>query len=439
MLVPTENGTGGGPALETTETRNGEAAGQPANGVGPHALNRLLALPAPPAPKAEEPRPEDDRPVLAVFCYDEPAGATSRFVANLAGPLAARGVAVHAFTRQGLGSDVPGATVHVLGDAEDGDLLGRVQEFTHRACNAFLRRFEDSRAPVTLMGCEWSAVQAMSILRGIKDLNTILSLQSLERQRSDMSSELSRAIDAIELTGLREARTILVHEPATAEVARYWVPDCALRTACLHPIFPVPRFRRTLDAGAIKARYQVGPIDPTILYVGDLNERYGPDLLIKAMPAVLKNHPQARLVIVGDGGDYWPLRVYARYLLLEHAVRLPGSVEGDALDELIQAADVIAVPSREPTPWWPILAGWAARRPVVATHNAAPGLTEHEKDAVLFYPNVPSAVWGVERALFDGDLCQAMAVNGGRKLDERFGWGAVAAQVKELMAAQVAR
>jgi glycosyltransferase involved in cell wall biosynthesis len=438
MLVPTENGTERAAAPETTETRNGEGPGRPAqraNGVGPYAVNRLPALPA---PKVERALP-DHRPVLAAFCYDEPDGATSRFVANLAGPLAARGVAVHLFTRKGLGSVAPGAAVHVLGDAEDGSLLDRVQEFTHRACNAFLHQFEGSAAPITLMGCEWSAVQAMSILRGIKDLNTILSVQSLERQRSDMTGELSQAIEAIELTGLREARTVLVHEPATAEVARYWVPECADRTVSLRSVFPAQRFRRTLDPGAIKARYQVGPVDPTILYLGDLDERYGPDLLIKAMPAVLKNHPQARLVIVGDGGQYWPLRVYARYLLLEHAVRLPGSVEGDALDELIQAADVIAVPSREPTPWWPILAGWAARRPVVATHDAAPGLVEHEKDAVLFYPNVPSCVWGVERALFDADLCKLMAANGGRKLDERFGWGAVAAQVEELMAARAAR
>jgi len=346
---------------------------------------------------------------------------------------------VHVFTRKRFEPAAVGASVHVLGEAEDGSLLDRVQEFTHRACNAFLRKFQGATAPITLMGCEWSAVQAMSILRGIKDLNTILSLHSLERQRSDMSGDLSQRIEAIELSGLREARTLLVHEPATAEVARYWVPECADRTVCVRSIFPSERFNRQLDPGVIKARYQVGPVDPTILYVGDLDERYGPELLIKAMPAVLKNHPQARLIIVGDGGQYWPLRVYSRYLLLEHAVRLPGSVVGDALDELIQSADVIAVPSREPTPWWPILAAWAARRPVVTTHHMAPGLVEHEQDAVLCYPNVPSCVWGIERVLFDPELARTMGDNGSRKLAERFGWGAVAAQVKELLAPRAVR
>jgi hypothetical protein len=75
----------------------------------------------------------------------------------------------------------------------------------------------------------------------------------------------------------------------------------------------------------------------------------------------------------------------------------------------------------------------------VATHDAAPGLLEHERDAVLFYPNVNSCVWGVERVLHDAEFGRAIAARGNSKLDERFGWGAVAAQVEELMAARAAR
>jgi glycosyltransferase involved in cell wall biosynthesis len=322
----------------------------------------------------------------------------------------------------------------------DGDgLLDGVQEFARRACNAFLEHFQGGPAPVTLMGCEWSTVPALSLLRGIKELRTILSLHSLERQRSDLSGEVSRQIEAIELAGLREAQAILAHEPAAADVARSLLPACAARLATPRQVFPAHHFDRELDPGQVKARYQVGPVDPTILCVGDLDDRYGQDLLVKAMPAVLKNHKQARLIVVGDGALYWPLRVYARYLLLEHAVRLPGPVEGEALYELIRAADLIAVPSRETTPWWPIQAAWAARRPVVATHQAAAGLLEHTQNSVLVYPNVPSCVWGVERVLADPELGRAIASRGSRQLEDRFGWSGVAAQVQELMGVPSAR
>ena len=66
----------------------------------------------------------------------------------------------------------------------------------------------------------------------------------------------------------------------------------------------------------------------------------------------------ASVLMLAYGDAFWPLKVYARYLLLEHAVRLPGNIEGDQMAELVQAADVIVVPSREGTPWWPILAAW---------------------------------------------------------------------------------
>jgi glycosyltransferase involved in cell wall biosynthesis len=158
---------------------------------------------------------------------------------------------------------------------------------------------------------------------------------------------------------------------------------------------------------------------------------------MKSMPTLLRNNKQVRCIFVGGGSSYWPLRVYARYLLLEHAVRLPGPLEGQALAELIQAADVIAVPSRSSTPWWPIQAAWAARRPVVASHDAAPTLLEHQHDSVLFYPHESSCVWGLERVLFDAEFGQTLAQNGRAKLEDRFGWPLVAEQVEELLGVPV--
>ncbi len=136
---------------------------------------------------------------------------------------------------------------------------------------------------------------------------------------------------------LREAQVILTQESSAAEVARFWVPECAARLTAARQPFPVAPFNSKIDPGQVKARFQVGPIDPTILYVGDLSDRYGPDLLVKAMPAILRNHPQARLIVVGDGPQYWTLRVYSRYLLLDHAIRFPGSVVGQAMHELVES------------------------------------------------------------------------------------------------------
>src|SRR6202011_1128113 len=92
----------------------------------------------------------------------------------------------------------PGVVTHPLGRCEGDDRPARVQAFAGRACNAFLKRFQSTPAPITLMGFEWSAIPVLSLLRGIKNLDGLLSLHSLERQRSDMSSEISGQIEQIE-------------------------------------------------------------------------------------------------------------------------------------------------------------------------------------------------------------------------------------------------
>jgi glycosyltransferase involved in cell wall biosynthesis len=419
-------------------TTHDKRSDQPLTGAPWTEPQLRLALPLLPTVNGDAPHP-DERPTLAAFCYEAPDSIVGQCLAQTLTTLARRPVPIHLFARHAFELTAPGIQVHAIGDCEGEDLPAQVEDFTKRACNAFLRQFVNGSAHVTLMGCEWSSVEVLSILRGIKNVGTILSLHSLERQRSDMTSAVSKHIEEMELAGLREARSVLVHEPAVIEVARYWAPECADRMVQARPRFPVQQFESNLDPGAIKARYQVGPVDPTILYVGDLSERYGPDVLMKAMPTILRNNKQARLIVVGDGTLYWPLRVYARYLLLEHAVRLVGDVQGQALYELVQAADVIAVPSREPTPWWPILAGWAARRPVAATHQAAPGLVQHEQDSVLFYPSENSCVWGIERLLFVPELGRAIAEKGRHKLEERFGWNGVADQVAEMMGVTAAR
>jgi len=264
-------------------------------------------------------------------------------------------------------------------------------------------------------------------------LEVLVEYHSLEWQRTDVVSETARQIAEIELSGLREARTILVHQASTRDCALRVLPECAGRLEDVRMPFPVHLFRNDLDPGAVKGRFQVGPIDPTIVYVGDLAAAYGADLLVKAMPAILKNHTQARLVIVGQGSEYWPMRVYSRYQLLDHAIRFAGDLQGPPLFELIQAADIVAVPSREPTPWWPILAAWAAQRPVVASHEAAVPLLEHDHDSVLVYPNEGSLVWGIERLLFDLDLGRTIARRGHEKLLQRFGENVVAEQIAGLM------
>jgi glycogen synthase len=213
------------------------------------------------------------------------------------------------------------------------------------------------------------------------------------------------------------------------------VPDCADRIEMMTPMTMIHDFDFTLDPGEVKKRFQIGPTDPTILFVGDLCEDYGPDLLMKAMPKLLHNNKQTRCIIVGDGDLLWPLRVQSRYQLLDYAVRLTGHLDGQGLRELVYAADVVVVPSRKATPWWPIEAAWAANRPVVTTPNAAPALVHADQDAAVVVADEASIVAGIERILNDPEFARSIACDGRARLEERYSIGKVVARINEVMGA----
>jgi glycosyltransferase involved in cell wall biosynthesis len=421
--TPTEAAKNG-PTEASKATARPDPAATPATGKA-----QTPATPSSPPPKVP----------LAIFCRESQDSFIGRHVSQMVTALAGRGTKVHLFTPQPFPSPASGVRVHAVGGSNEGDLIDQTEDFGRRSAEAFRKQFA-AGDPVAVIGYEWQTIHALNQLQLTRsNLRPVLSVHSLERQRSDLTGEMSRRIEALEIAGMRMAGTVLVHDAGTGEVARQLAPESALRTVHAQTPFPREKFALDLDPGQVKARYQIGPIDPTILFIGDLSEKYGPDFLVKAMPAVLRNHKQARLAVVGDGTLFWPLRVYARYLLLEHAVRLPGSIQDDALAELVRAADMIVVPSRESTPWWPILAGWAAGRPVIASHQAAPGLLEHQHDAVLIYPTENSCVWGIERLLYDPVLSATLVENGKKKLEERFGWNAFAAQIEELAGVVAAR
>ena len=55
------------------------------------------------------------------------------------------------------------------------------------------------------------------------------------------------------------------------------------------------RFEGEIDQGAVKQRYGIGPLDPTVLFCGRLVQQKGPDLMIEAIPSVLQLLPQRQV------------------------------------------------------------------------------------------------------------------------------------------------
>jgi glycosyltransferase involved in cell wall biosynthesis len=372
---------------------------------------------------AREPNSARDRqPKLVVLCASSPDSPIVERATREAAALAQQGFDVRYYVREAPATPVPGVKVRVTPVDAGPDLVAIARDFASRA-RSELEHELDRRDEVHLLAHEWQAIPAMLALPADVTARRVLSLHSLETQRADMSTRGSLEIKRIEHEGLAAADAIIVRDDQTAEHAQNLVPAARKRLHYAREPFPVTEFDSKLDPGEVKARYAIGPTDPTVLYIGDMNHAHGPDLLIKAVPPVLRNHPQARVIFVGDGDLLWPVRVQSRYMLLDYAVRVVGHVGGAELRELVAASDIVVVPSRTRTEDWEILAGWAARRPVVATHEVA----------ALVYPNFGSLVWGIERVMYDPELGRRIGAAGYARLCQERGWHGVGAHLKAVL------
>lgn len=101
------------------------------------------------------------------------------------------------------------------------------------------------------------------------------------------------------------------------------------------------------------------------LGLGRLAEEKGFDCLIRAFKPVYDRHPEARLLIAGEGAEHKRLSELIRSLKLDPAVLLAG-YRKDAVN-LLHAADCFVLPSLKEPFGLVVLEAIAARCPVIAT------------------------------------------------------------------------
>jgi len=186
------------------------------------------------------------------------------------------------------------------------------------------------------------------------------------------------------------------------------------------------RFRPDGEVGARRRRRRV-------LVVGRLVERKGIGNVIEALADV----PDTELVVAGGSdrrhlaGDADAVRLgaVARRHGVADRVDFRGRVDRDALPALIRSADVVVcAPWYEPFGIVPLEA-MACGRPVLAT--AVGGLVDTVVDGVTgrhVPPRRPDLLADALRGLLDDPQTRAaMGRAGRRRVEERYGWGRVAA------------
>ncbi|MED5487376.1 MAG: glycosyltransferase family 4 protein [Candidatus Thermoplasmatota archaeon] len=159
---------------------------------------------------------------------------------------------------------------------------------------------------------------------------------------------------------------------------------------------------------------------PLILAVGRLVARKGYRTLLKAIPKVLENNPNAHLVIVGRGHMKRTLLRQAKKLGVSESITIESGLPFEQLAQLFRSADLVAYPSYYEGQGLIPLEAMASGTPVL-TVNDGP-LPEMVDDTVgaLFDINKPESLANaINEILSDSEARESMAENGRRRvLDE---------------------
>jgi glycosyltransferase involved in cell wall biosynthesis len=169
------------------------------------------------------------------------------------------------------------------------------------------------------------------------------------------------------------------------------------------------------DAGV--ARRELGFGDrPTILFVGRFERDKQVDVLVEAIPGILKQYPDALFVFVGDGSMRGELEDRCRELNTMSSVVFAGFQPRERLAKYLAAATVVWVSMS----WFVPYEAAVARRPVVAfdvewhsefvEHNVT-GLLVKDRD-------VRDMEIAVIRLLDDPALARSLATNAEKKFHE---------------------
>ncbi len=362
--------------------------------------------------------------------HSHAVGGIAAHVTELASALERRGHEVHVFTPPGYGtggvSRIDGVWYHYCPHALRRDFVDEIQEM----CRSFVWHFfqaEDYGGHFDVVHAhDWLASNAMVwIHRGRPDHRTVLTMHSTEFGRSGNHfwGGIAARIRDHERHGTYCAdRVIAVSQSLKQELMwMYNLPDW--KCSVIYNGVSAHRYDGSINVAAVKARYSVGPVDPTVLFCGRLALQKGADLLLEAVPGLLRWYPRARFLFVGDGHMRGYLQRRADQLGVAHATRFLGQRHGGELVTIFKACDVVCVPSRNEPFGIIILEAWAAGKPVVASQNGGPNeLIWHNVTGLKIYPLVESVGWGLGTLFTNFEWGRWMGGNGRRAAETAFSW-----------------
>ena len=367
--------------------------------------------------------------------YSIKVGGVAPHVSELSEALARRGHEVHVFTRRGdfeSYDKINGVHYQRVDSDSSGDILAQMNKMGDAiydrfgAVNKLFGQFD------IVHGHDWHPAPTLAKIKKDCSLPFILTMHSTEwgRNGNNFGYGISQEISHREWLGCYDASRVIV---TTRRMQDELIWIYSLPSDKIHIIpngIVLGKLRRALNAGRVKEKYGIHPMAPVVLFCGRMSFQKGPDLLVEAVPLILRTRSDARFVFMGEGVMRADCERRARDLGVADACRFLGYTSSSEKEELVNACDLMCVPSRNEPFGVVVLEAWDACKPVVATE--AVSIIKNFEDGLLAYVQPESIAWCINRLLGNPDEMKKLARAGFCRIEAEFGWETIAKRTEKV-------
>jgi glycosyltransferase involved in cell wall biosynthesis len=297
----------------------------------------------------------------------------------------------------------------------------------------------DNRHFDLLVSHDWLAAPAGIIARQNLGLPFVFHFHSTEQGRNPAGSPTIREIERLSATladrivtvsyAMRDELVSLGYPHEKISVIHNGV-DESIYNATRFPPRQVEAFREKIGVGS----------SPLIFFIGRLTWVKGADMLLLAMPRIIQEIPEAKLVMIGAGEMEEILRRMVRDLHLgEHVILHAGIVPEEERLRYYATADVCVFPSKYEPFGIVCTEAMSMGKPVVVGACGTSGFREQVVpggDGICGYHINPYDPGDIATYVTDilkrPELAAAMGKNGRRRVEEHFTWHTAAEKTMEV-------
>ena len=183
------------------------------------------------------------------------------------------------------------------------------------------------------------------------------------------------------------------------------------------------KFKPNEDLQTVRKHFGLGN-EPTVLFVGSLIQRKGLPFLVEAAKKIVKEQPNTKFLIVGEGPLKKHLTISIETANLLGNFKFLGNVKDDLLPSIYNCADVFVLPSIQEGQGIVLLEAQASGKPVVAfdVGGVVEAVRNNETGLIVKRGGSDALTDGLMKLLLDKPLREKMGANGRGFVTKNFTW-----------------